>query len=126
MYIKFYEVFLICHLQRKLGTLLFSIIGGPELPAREASLSLAEVVELICTIPIIPMSFIPGPAAVPLDVREGVHPLHHLPLLHPHHPVPQAVLPLCPLTEVTEGGGTALTVQMITTKGRESCRRSVQ
>lgn len=106
MYIKFYEVFLICHLRRKLGMFLLSFIGGPELPAREASLSLAEVVELICIIPIIPISFIPGPAAVPLDAREDVHPLHHLhPLLHPHHPVPEAVLPLCPLAEVTEGGG---------------------
>lgn len=98
-------MFPICHLRRKLGTFLLSFIGGPELPTREASLSLAEVMELICIIPVIPMSFIPGPAAVPLDVREDVHPLHHLHPLLPHHPVPEAVLRLCPLAEVTEGGG---------------------
>lgn len=68
-----------------------------------------------------------GPAAVPLDGPEDVPPLPLLPPLHLHHPVPEAGLPLCPLAgEVTGGGGTALTVQMTITKGREYCRRSVQ
>lgn len=69
-----------------------------------------------------------GPAAVPLDVPEGVHPLPPLPPLpRPHHPVPEAALPPCPLAgEVTRGGGTALTVQMTITRGRECYRRSVQ
>lgn len=107
MYIKFYKGFPICYLRGKLETLLFSFILGPELLAREASLSLAEVVKLIDPILIIPVPFIPGPAAVPLGAPGGVHPLHHLPPLpHPHPPVPEAVLPLSPLTEeVIEDGG---------------------
>lgn len=67
-----------------------------------------------------------GPAAVPLDGPEGVHPPPPPPL-PPHRAVPEAGLPLCPLAgEVTGGGGTALTVQMTITKGRECYRRSVQ
>lgn len=70
-----------------------------------------------------------GPVAVPLDVPEDVLPLppprlpqHPLP-----HPVPEAVLVLPPPAgEVTGDGGTALTVHMTITKGRECCRRSVQ
>lgn len=63
--------------------------------------------EHTCPIPIIPMPFITGLAAVPLDGPEGVHPLRPLPLLpHPHHPVPEAGLLLCLLAgEVTGGGG---------------------
>lgn len=70
-----------------------------------------------------------GPAVVPLDVPEDALPLpHHLPLHLPHlHPVPEAGPVHCPHAgEVTGGGGTALTVHMTSTKGRECCRRSVQ
>lgn len=66
-----------------------------------------------------------GPVAVPLDVPEDALPLPHLP--HPQHLVPAAgPAPHPPAGEVTGGGGTALTVHMTITKGRECCRRSVQ
>lgn len=72
-----------------------------------------------------------GLAAVPLDDPEDALPLppHHLPPPPPlpHHPVPEAVpAPHPHAGEVTGGGGTALTVHMTITKGRECCRRSVQ
>lgn len=59
-------------------------------------------------LPFLPfLSLYPGPAAAPLDVPEGVRPLHpppHPP--HPPHPVPEAALPPCPLEgEVIGGGG---------------------
>lgn len=71
------------------------------------------------------------PVAVPLDVPEDALPLPppHLPPHLPHlpHPVPEAgPAPHPPDGEVTGGGGTALTVHMTITKGRECCRRSVQ
>lgn len=69
-----------------------------------------------------------GPVVVLPDVPEDVLlPPLHLPPQLPLHPVPGADLVLHPLAgEVTGDGGTALTVQMTTTKGRECCRRSVQ